>query len=456
MMGRDMDTIGSDPAEIRDAVDGRHVCPFCGAVREQSDGVCPRCTMENSPATRQATKSRIGPWYVLQSRNPAAPGMKFETLLAFIHKGRVKARSIVRGPTTHQLWRFAAHVKGLSREFGICYSCCEAIATTASICPHCNRSQELPANPDSFLETAEASPARSERMNARETGAAPLVGEDIVLPPISSPPQLQPTESQAPNKDLARKGADGFLTAADLAAAFKLDFSEPKGRRHKKTPVAPIGMSRNPNQNGGYRRRRWGVKLVLFLLLAAATGAGAFQYRRDANFHSQVDHYYAVASVWTREKWAELQKSTAAKPQHARPATLPDIQIQVAPAEPPPAQAEQPTHPANGSKPNAWDKLYHQPASENPSSSAAQPGKVEVATPTPSPAPAKIDDASIKIQHAGTLDEVWTLYRAAIDAEAQGQYKTAVEKYEQIKEFTTDLWPRDLDLRLNQARKLAQ
>src|SRR5256885_13967420 len=96
-------------------LEGRHVCPFCGAVNETMEGPCPQCTMTNTAETRKATKSRIGPWYVLQSRNPAAPGMRYDTLLGFVRKGRVKARSIVRGPTTHQLWRFACQVKGLSR-----------------------------------------------------------------------------------------------------------------------------------------------------------------------------------------------------------------------------------------------------------------------------------------------------------------------------------------------------
>ena len=100
--------------EIRDALIGRHVCPFCGMVKDQAEAACPRCTMENTAASRQATKARIGPWYVLQTRNPASPGMKFDTLLAFVRKGKIRARSIVRGPTTHQLWRFAeigrAHV----------------------------------------------------------------------------------------------------------------------------------------------------------------------------------------------------------------------------------------------------------------------------------------------------------------------------------------------------------
>ncbi len=118
--------------------------------------------MENSPASRKATKSRIGPWYVLQTRNPAAPGMKFETLLNFARKGRVKPKSIVRGPTTHQLWKFAAQVKGLSREFGVCYSCTGHIEANASLCPQCNRLQDPPANPDVLLETKDA-PRRRRR-----------------------------------------------------------------------------------------------------------------------------------------------------------------------------------------------------------------------------------------------------------------------------------------------------
>src|SRR2546428_8555828 len=140
---------------------GRHVCPFCGSINDTLEGPCPRCTMENTADTRKATKSRIGPWYVLQSRNPAAPGMTHDTLLGFVRKGRVKARSIVRGPTTHQLWRFACQVRGLSREFGVCYSCGASVARETNVCPQCNRPQDPPAHPGAFLEgqAAPASPA---------------------------------------------------------------------------------------------------------------------------------------------------------------------------------------------------------------------------------------------------------------------------------------------------------
>src|SRR5436190_1623848 len=70
------------------------VCPFCGSVNlrhvdesgEEISAPCPKCTMADTPATRQATKARIGPWFVRQVRNPSAPGMKFETLLALVKR----------------------------------------------------------------------------------------------------------------------------------------------------------------------------------------------------------------------------------------------------------------------------------------------------------------------------------------------------------------------------------
>ena len=159
---------------VRQSLSGKYVCPFCGSVNENEQGTCPRCTMENTAASRKATKVRIGPWYVLQTRNPAAPGMKFETLLSFVKKGRVKPTSIVRGPTTHQLWRFAAQVKGLSREFGVCYSCGASIDRTAGICPQCNRAQDPPPNPDVLLESGKegaATPAATATAPARRATA---------------------------------------------------------------------------------------------------------------------------------------------------------------------------------------------------------------------------------------------------------------------------------------------
>ncbi len=187
------------------------VCPFCGLIKEDAQA-CPRCTMQDTPATRQATAARIGPWYVLQTRNPSAPGMKFATLAALVERGQVTAKSVVRGPTTGQFWKLAGQVKGLSRQFGLCYSCGGQVEKNDNLCPHCRRLQEPPINPDVLLETAAETPRP-----AGEPAAPRLpVRREITAP---SAMQAGVPEDQ------------GILSAKELAAAFHLDLAPPRRRR---------------------------------------------------------------------------------------------------------------------------------------------------------------------------------------------------------------------------------
>src|SRR5205823_3942379 len=73
--------LSADPADAADTpppeLGGRrgapvsYVCPFCGVVNESMDVPCRQCGLENTHATRQATRSKIGPWFVWQARNPS-------------------------------------------------------------------------------------------------------------------------------------------------------------------------------------------------------------------------------------------------------------------------------------------------------------------------------------------------------------------------------------------------
>jgi hypothetical protein len=173
----------------------RFVCPFCGSVNAKADEPCPRCSMENTPVTRQATRARIGPWYVLQTRNPAAPGMKFATLISLIRKGQVTSRSIVRGPSTHQLWKFASKVKGISREFGVCHACGQEIEKTATSCPQCFRSQEPPTHPDWLLELSEQRHAELRQVQ-EAAQPKPVFREVASAAPVAA---VQPTASATPD-----------------------------------------------------------------------------------------------------------------------------------------------------------------------------------------------------------------------------------------------------------------
>src|SRR5690349_3621398 len=103
---------GSPDASGGPGASAAYVCPFCGLSEDHAAGAeraegspCPRCGMSDTPSTRKATKARIGPWHVRQVRNPWAPGMKWDTLVSLIKRGQVTANSVVRGPTTHQLWK---------------------------------------------------------------------------------------------------------------------------------------------------------------------------------------------------------------------------------------------------------------------------------------------------------------------------------------------------------------
>ena len=266
--------------EIQADLQDKHVCPFCGAVRRDPQQPCPRCTMEDTPATRQATKARIGPWHVLQSRNPSAPGMKFATLLSLVKKGQVTPRSIVRGPTTHQLWKFAARVKGLSRAFGLCYGCGEQIEPSVNICPHCQRLQEPPMNPDLLLETAGERPAPR-----RLPAANP---SDLVLPPAPLPsqaivpaPRSRPAPApQFPNPPDTAEGEDAILSAKELAAAFKLEFAPPGQRRgrHRLAKVALLlfGLALIAGAAALYWQPPWREKTLNWAKQAYQSIQGAF------------------------------------------------------------------------------------------------------------------------------------------------------------------------------------
>lgn len=204
--------------QLRRALRGKHVCPFCGTQRETDVGACLHCSLEDTPTTRSATRGKLGPWYVLQSRNPSAPGMNFATLMVLVQKGRVTARSVLRGPTTGQFWRYAAKVKGVSREFGLCWSCGGDVAKTARACPGCKRLQEPPLNPDVLLENAEfSSEELAEAMWSDETAhSSQMSGSSHAHAPLPGGARTSPVERLASRGGVRREVPPHYPPPAGL------------------------------------------------------------------------------------------------------------------------------------------------------------------------------------------------------------------------------------------------
>lgn len=435
-MSQDTETSPSDVArQVRELLAGRHVCPFCGGQRARADIPCPRCTMEDTPATRQATVARLGPWFVLQSRNPSAPGMRWATLIALVRRGQVGPRSVVRGPVTSQLWTFAAKVRGLSREMGVCYDCGQAIDKLATRCPSCGQSQEPPMNPDALLETLDDATPRAPVMREVAGGDTPTT----TLPTSDPEMQLQlvapsgiPARRDLRNRTAAPAdptGDDAILTARELATAFQLGVGPQATRRR-------------------YRRRL--VRSALALLVLALTAAAVWGYN-DPRVRSQASGYLERAVAWFKE---------AAKP---APAGLEDDQPLSAVANPVGASTEAPSSDDRRPTPAIVERSSDPEPTPRPSPIPAptlQPGSTPQPDSTPPPgstppngrfpAVAAIDPT---LANLPPIEQSRALYRRAIDAMAREDFALALQLLEAIETLPRNVHPGDLPSRLALVRQ---
>ena len=196
------------------------------------------------------------------------------------------------------------------------------------------------------------------------------------------------------------------------------------------------------------------------LLILGGIGAGVYAFYTKPQFHAQVVDYSKQGLEWGKQKWAELNNKAPRAP-HDSSTAGPVINVEPAPAVP----ATQPVLPRTSEDSQATNKPEISnpvgvPAKspEPPATSKSDPWEqIYGKQPAPKSEPPKADSSSTSNpKPTGTIDDVRKLYREAIDAEGNGDYATAVKKYEQIKDFSRDLWPRDLDLRLTQAKRQVQ
>lgn len=393
--------------QVRELLAGRHVCPFCGGQRARADIPCPRCTMEDTPATRQATVARLGPWFVLQSRNPSAPGMRWATLIALVRRGQVGPRSVVRGPATQQLWTFAAKVRGLSREMGVCFDCGAALGKLASHCPSCGKSQEPAMNPDALLEAIEETSPRPAVMRQIPAGPAAAMPPDpetqlqIVAP--SGTPSRRDLRPRPATSDPG--GDDAILTAQELATAFQLG-------------VGPQGVPRRS------RRRR---ALVLLTLLLGGVGVATWIYTDPAK-RSQAAGYLDRAVAWLKEKSKPvptgLEDDTPLTPAATgTPGTT----------EPPSINHRRPTPPIVEREPEPDPEPQPTPVPTPPVAPDPSPGGSSTI--------AAIDPA---LANLAPIEQSRALHRRAIDAMARGDWPTASRLLEAIESLPRNVHPGDL------------
>lgn len=481
------ESFADDPTpaqQVQAQLRGKSICPFCGTLSESAEGPCSRCTMENTPLTRQATRARLGPWYVLQTRNPAAPGMKYSVLLSLVKKGQITPRSIVRGPTTNQFWRFAAKVRGISREFGICWGCGQDIAKNTETCPHCQRSQVPGPNADQLLDSrqpiSQILPVRRE-IRPAFPGQPPVRGEAAMQEAMHSArhpvnqlpaPQHEPSLEELAQQELAQmqrlQGGGALMPARGGLPPALLG---PQGQ----FPTRPVPPTL------GEPRRPLAKALLMLVLMAAFTVAGWLYV--DTPTREWV-------FAWATEQWERLSQPAAA-PAPTTPSAPNDLmegltgkKVVANPVIPEPATPHSPQPPpvedtvaqTPPPPPVATPQVEPEPAPVVPPVRAevapppppAGQADVRIAPPVQRPEPASppaaapatpahngVADVQVTADVTEALRTSRRLWREALDAEGRGEWATAVRLYEQILSLPPEAWPGGLQVNLKIARDRA-
>lgn len=357
--------------------------------------------MEDTPSTRRSTGERIGPWFVLQRKNPTAPGLRLSVLLTLARRGHVTPKSIVRGPTTGQFWRYAAQVKGLSRVFGLCWHCGASVSPDATTCPKCRSAQEIPDDPDQFLESHAALPVmreippqqfdapepepRAERRlpNSRRELAdnrepndrreladmrAPLGTRDLAARDSRSAPGTR-------SVTLARGEEDVILSASELAAAFQLDM--PRQSLVRRTS-----------------RRLWKVTKVMVVLAVLVGGGAATAFYLKPEWYQQAKDY---SQPYLVQGEALVAKISAKFQQTKKPAALEDLTNL-----PPITPIElTPTPKGTDAIANTDERAEQSPANEPAASSTASQSRAGLARTNPNPGTPSVVDSAAAVDALG-------------------------------------------------------
>ena len=235
-------------------------CAYCGQVIPRDSPRCPHCRTAFSAAVRQAYREAVGPWFYLVAKNPSGRGVTFETLVKLVEKGRVKADSIVRGPTTRQDWLYAAETPRLSKYLGLCPHCFGEATPDLTYCTHCQLNMnERPASARPGVPAELVKPPFHKAAHDLEVDLAKraAAAEEARSEAISDAEAPTPVAAGAPVAAAAPSALAGLAAATPAAAP-----TPPR------LPAAARWLRRKPKL-GVVLALTWGTLLVLWAIFLA-------------------------------------------------------------------------------------------------------------------------------------------------------------------------------------------
>ena len=198
-------------------------CPLCGETQyEQS--VCKQCGGKLDPDGLLLAESSFGPWYLRDEENPFAPGMTYDLLVHKVREENVHRFSLVRGPTTRQLWIVAKRVPGIAHLLGRCHKCDEHVDPTSLSCPSCEVTFGGYRDRDS-LGLEEAPPKK-----VRTTGVSSFLGDTAIFDTCSEPMKLPEKSPETPRREEGEGNISGPGSPAFRVLQRSIESSKRKNR----------------------------------------------------------------------------------------------------------------------------------------------------------------------------------------------------------------------------------
>lgn len=171
------------------------VCPVCGETQQETS-VCRVCSNSLDTDGLLYAEGSIGPWWVRDKNQPFLPGMTYDHLAEMANTGKLERHSIIRGPTTRQLWKVARRVPGIAHLLGRCHHCGEHVESKARHCESCNTQFLTYRDRNNFgVDTALPSEGKIDGMSS-------FLSDTSILDTVSTPLTLPPTS------DLSNRGAE--------------------------------------------------------------------------------------------------------------------------------------------------------------------------------------------------------------------------------------------------------
>jgi hypothetical protein len=112
------------------------VCPVCGETQPETN-VCDVCKTLLEKEGLLLAEGAIGPWWIRNEELPFRPGITYEQVVDLAKSGKIQLHTLMRGPTTRQLWKIARRVRGVAHLLGRCHNCGEHVDSTARRCDSC-------------------------------------------------------------------------------------------------------------------------------------------------------------------------------------------------------------------------------------------------------------------------------------------------------------------------------